>query len=324
MTGLSVPLDTHLPYRYGVYGVRVLSDAPLELPAFADDGLACVECVTGRAQAFAEALKDVSYRSRPGSWYRHAVLEDGSSYVRWEHVGEFLVSSDGRRVVCRRDEKVSSESFQVYLLGQALSFALVKQGLEPLHATSIVVDGEAVAFLGSNAFGKSSLAASFLAAGFRMLTDDLLILRESGGRVIAYPGPARIKLFSNVARRVLGHGAHDPMMNPETEKRILRLSDRQHCSESVVLRTIYAVAAPRDACRTPGVRINRLSPRDAFVALIGGTFNRRLVNAERVERQFDVMASLADRVAVSTLAYPRAIDRLPDVRGAVLADLRRA
>src|SRR6185369_12060581 len=211
---------------------------------------------------------------RPESWYRYAFLQDGSSYVRWDRVGEFLVSADGRRVVCRREQKVSSESFQVYLLGQALSFALVKQGLEPLHATTVVVDGQGVAFLGSNAFGKSSLAASFLAAGFRLLTDDLLILGDSRGTVLAYPGPARIKLFSNVARRVLGHSGHwgrdadGPMMNADTEKRILRLNDDQHCSDPVSLRAIYAVAAPRDACRTPGVRINRLSPRDAFVALV--------------------------------------------------------
>ena len=52
---------------------------------------------------------------------------------------------------------------------------------------------QAVAFLGDNAFGKSSLAACFLAAGARLLTDDLLVLHESSDRVLAYPGPPRIK-----------------------------------------------------------------------------------------------------------------------------------
>jgi len=310
-------------HRYGVYGIRVLSDAPLDLPEYADDGLASVEFVTGRAPVFSDALNGASFRSRPGAWYRYAFLEDGSSYVRWDHVGEFLVSADGRRIVCRREEKIPVESFQVYLLGQALSFAMVKQHLEPLHATTVLVDGGAVAFLGSNAFGKSSLAASFLAAGCRLLTDDLLILRDSPRGVLAYPGPPRIKLFSKVAGRVLGLAAAGPAMNADTDKRVLRLEAHQHCGEPVVLRTIYAVAAPRDACRTPDVRIETLSPREAFVALVKGTFNRRLVSAERLERQFDLMAHLAGRVVVRTLAYPRAIDRLPDVRAAVLADLRR-
>jgi hypothetical protein len=314
---------SELRHRYGVYGIRVLSDALLDLPEYSDDHLGCVECVTARPLSFTDALNGATFRSRPGSWYRYAFLEDGSSYVRWDNVGEFLVAADGRRIVCRREEKVSSDSFQTYLLGQALSFALVQQHLEPLHATTVVVDGEAVAFLGSNAFGKSSLAASFLAAGFRLLTDDLLILRDSPRGVLAYPGPPRIKLFSKVASRVLGQAADGPAMNADTDKRILWLGERQSCSRPVVLKTIYAVAAPRDACRTPEVRIDALSPREAFLALVTGTFNRRLVSAERVERQFDVMAGLADRVIVKTLAYPRAINRLPEVRAAVLADLGR-
>jgi len=329
---VSVPLQDRRPvfepgsawrHRYGVYGIRVLSDAPLDLPEYSDDGLGCVEFVTARPPSFADALRGATFRSRPGSWYRYAFLPDGSSYVRWENVGEFLVAADGRRIVCRREKQVSSESYQAYLLGQALSFALVKQHLEPLHATTVVVDGEAVAFLGSNAFGKSSLAASCLAAGFRLLTDDLLVLRDSPRGVLAYPGPPRIKLFSKVATRVFGQAADGPAMNADTDKRILWLGAHQTCSDPVVLKTIYAVAAPRDACRTPGVRIEALSPREAFLALVKGTFNRRLVNAERVGRQFDAMAGLAGRVIVKTLAYPRAIDRLPDVRSAVLADLGR-
>jgi hypothetical protein len=327
---MSVPLEDRassfdagpkLQYRYGVYGIRVLSDAPLDLPEYSDDGLACVELVTARGSSFTDILKGATFRSRPGSWYRYASLQDGSSYVRWDNVGEFLVSADGRRVVCRREEKVSSESFQVYLLGQALSFALVKQHLEPLHATTVVVDGKAIAFLGSNAFGKSSLAASFLAAGFRLLTDDLLIVRNLSHGVVACPGPPRIKLFSKVASRVLGRAADGPAMHADTDKRVLRLAAHQSCADPVALKTIYAVAAPRDACRTPEVRIETLSPRDAFVALVKGTFNRRLVSAERLERQFDAMAGLAARVVVKTLAYPRAIDRLQEVRAAVLADL---
>jgi hypothetical protein len=312
-----------LRHRYGVYGIRVQSDALLDLPEYADNHLGYVECVTARPQSFADALNGATFRSRPGSWYRYAFLQDGSSYVGWDNVGEFLVEADGRRITCRREDKVSSESFQTYLLGQALSFALVKQHLEPLHATTVIVDGKAVAFLGSNAFGKSSLAASFLAAGYRLLTDDLLILRDSPRGVLAYPGPPRIKLFSKVAGRVLGRAEDSPAMNHDTDKRILRLGADQSCGDPVVLDAIYAVTAPRDACRTPEVRIDALSPREAFFALVKGTFNRRLVSVERVERQFDVMAGLADRVIVKTLAYPRAIDRLPEVRSAVLADLGR-
>jgi hypothetical protein len=67
--------------------------------------------------------------------------------------------------------------------------------------------------------------------------------------------------------------------------------------------------------------IETLSPRETFVALVKGTFNRRLASAERLERQFGVMARLTDLIAVKTLSYPRVIDRLPEVREMVLSDL---
>ena len=64
----------------------------------------------------------------------------------------------------------------------------------------IVVNGRAVAFLGASTYGKSSLAACFIAAGHRLLTDDTLRLEERDGQWIAYPGPPRLRLLPKVAR----------------------------------------------------------------------------------------------------------------------------
>jgi hypothetical protein len=210
------------------------------------------------------------------------------------------------------------------MLGQALSFALVRQRVEPLHATVVVVGDQGVALLGDNAFGKSSLAACFLEAGARLLTDDLLVLQESSGRVFAYPGPPRIKLFPKIARRFLGHLTTGARMNADTDKLILPMDEDRRCSHPVAVTAIYSLAAPRDACRRPNVTIETLSPREAFVALVAGTFNRQLVSPRRLERQFSFVARLTDLLAVKRLAYPRTVDRLPEVRDAVLLDLARA
>jgi hypothetical protein len=308
-------------YRYGVYGIVVVSDTPLALPDYSRGGLGQVECLSAPASVFLAATREACFDPRSDFWYRFAFLPDGSTYARWDAVGEFLVAADGRRIACRRMEGSSDESFQVYMLGQALSFALVKQRLEPLHATGVVVDNQAVAFLGDSAFGKSSLAACFLEAGYRLLTDDLLILQESSGGILAYPGPPRIKLFSKIARRFLGPTATRVPMNPDTDKLILPIDEHRSCASPVALKAIFSLAAPRDACRRPGVSIEALSPRDTFVELVKGAFNRRLVSPQRLERQFSVMASLAERIPVKKLTYPRAIDRLPEVRRMVLADL---
>jgi hypothetical protein len=310
-------------HRYCVYGIAVVSDTPLALPDFAYGGLGQVECLSAPASVFLEARRGVDFDPGSNSWYRYASLHDGSTYVRWDSVGEFVVAADGRRITCRRLEDAVDESFQVYMLGQALSFALVKQGFEPLHATVVVVDDKAVAFLGDHGFGKSSLAASFLDDGHRLLTDDLLMLQESSEGILAYPGPPRIKLFSRIASRFRGQTMKRVPMNAETAKLIVPIDEHQRCASPVALKAIYSLAAPREACRTPRASIETLTPREAFVDLVKGTFNRRLVSRQRLARQFSVMSSLAGRVPVRKLTYPRTIDRLHEVRRLVIADLAR-
>jgi hypothetical protein len=112
-------------------------------------------------------------------------------------------------------------------------------------------------------------------------------------------------------------------MNAGTDKLILPLDEHRRCAVPVPLKALYSLASPRDACRTQSVSLETLSPREAFVELVKSTFNRRLVSSRRLARQFGVMAGLADRISVNKLTYPRAIDRLQEVRGMVLADLDR-
>jgi hypothetical protein len=246
------------------------------------------------------------------------VLHDGSTYVGWESIGEFLVDADGRQIACRPAARSSVESFQVYMLGQALSFALVKQHLEPLHATVVVIDGAGVAFLGGSAFGKSTLAASFLAAGYRLLTDDLLVVQESSGAVVAYPGPPRIKLFPEMARRFLGEVAGD-RMNPDTGKLIVPLDESRTWAEPVPLAAMYVISSPQEGCRQSGVTGQALSPRETVIELLKGTFNSRVVGASRVQRHFTLTARLAELLPVKRLTYPRHVECLKDVQDMVLS-----
>ena len=237
----------------------------------------------------------------PTAWYRHAHLQDGSTYLRWEGLAEFLVSADGHRITFGWMGAASWEALQVYLLGHVLSFALVKQGHEPLHATTVVVDGQAVVFLGNSGFGKSSLAACFLRAGHQLLTDDLLMLREGPEGYTAYPGPPRIKLFPDMARKFLGERATGPPMNLETEKRVIALEPHQRCTTPIPLGAIYALAAPREVARRQRVRIDKLSSQRAFVTLVANTFNRLILGADRLHRQFHETARLAAVVPVRNL-----------------------
>lgn len=306
-------------FRYGVYGISLSSEIPLALPEYSGGEFAHFELCLGTAERFAEALSGAKLVDR-ADWYQYAHLSDGSSYVRWHGLGEFLVAAGGKRIWCARAPDALTESFQVYLLGQALSFALVKAGFEPLHGTAIEYEGGAIALLGDSGFGKSTLAASFIAAGCRLLTDDLLLLRPSTGGLDAYPGPPRIKLLPDSAGRILGPAATGVPMNAETNKHVIALDAAQRCQTPVPLRVIYVLAPPHEMRRLRRLRAVPLSAREAFFALVGNTFNRYIADPDRMERQLAETTRLVNTVPVRKLAYPRSFACLGEVREAILVD----
>jgi hypothetical protein len=306
---------------YDIYGISLCSEIELSFPDSESMQSADVSLLAAPPDFFRDVTDGAVVSPSPNRWYKYARLDSGQSYIRWDGLFEFLIDSDGRRIWCGWLGAASLESLQVYLLGQALSFALVKQGYEPLHATSVVIDGQAIAFLGSSGFGKSSIAASFLADGHRLLTDDMLLLRRTDEGYEAQPGPCRIKLFPKMARCFLAGTASAVPMNSETEKLVVPLAADHRHSGSAPLRVLYVLAPPREARRKHRIHLDSLSTREAFIELVRGTFNYLVTGSERLERQYVECLDIASRVPARRISYPRVLSMLPDVRKAILSDL---
>jgi hypothetical protein len=280
-----------------------------------------LELRRGRPSDFARLRRALPGGNGSGSaWFQHTRLPDGGDYLRWPRLFEFVVASDGRRILGHPLRSVSRETFETYLLTQVLSFALLRHGLEPLHATTVVIRGKAVAFLGDCGYGKSTLAAACLRAGIPLLTDDLLVLRPVDGEPLAYPGLPRIKLMPAVARRLLGPRVRRCRMNPFTQKLIVRLPPEQRVSVPVPLSVIYALCPTRPHSSSRVV-IRRLEPRAAWSELTKGTFNLVARDPDRLKRQFEWATDLAAMVPVKSLSYPRSLRLLPEVVAALVSDL---
>lgn len=179
-----------------------------------------------------------------------------------------------------------------------------------------------MAYLGSSGFGKSSLAACCLQAGDRLLTDDLLVLQETPQGFQAYPGPPRIKLFSEMARKFLGESLSGTPMNSESQKLVMPLGSGRVCSDPVPLAAIYAITAPHEAEQTQEVRIEPVTSREAFLLLMNNIFNYVIADTDRLQRQFTAMTGLAGLATLKRLTYPRRMNVLPLVRKAIVADIR--
>src|ERR1700754_1573725 len=98
-------LDSRLPgacHRYGIYGLVIDSELRFASIEEAD------ERVAGARPAVRIALKEAAFfRTKLGAtpvlsdgWIDHAVLGDGSFYLKAGDVFEAIVSSDGREADC--------------------------------------------------------------------------------------------------------------------------------------------------------------------------------------------------------------------------------
>jgi hypothetical protein len=303
--------------EYDIYGVTIASDFRLALPESRGTGLFTISLREASLETIKEAIRSVPLTTYD-DWFSYGLLADGRSYVRWRGVGEFLVAHDGREIACAPAPGAHQESFQVYLLGQAFSFALVKAGCEPLHATVLEHRGDALALVGESGRGKSTLAASFLTQGLRLLTDDLMLLAPGAPPLFAYPGPPRLKLLPDAAEAVLGPRAVNVPMNPETDKHVIPVAASEHCRHPARLRGIYVLEHGENS--RDGIRIEPLAGREAFMALVGHTFNRHLAGPERLRRQMAEVTRTLGAVPVKRIVYPAVFARLGDVRDALWAD----
>ncbi len=293
-----------------LYGIRLDSEWPLPGSNLHQSPIGQVRLRRAPPSVFPKPPSKVG-------WAYLKKIADGSDYLRWRGQFEFLVSPDGHQVSARTINGSTHESFQAYFLTQALSFALVKQGIEPLHATAVVIHGGVVAFAADCGLGKSTLAAAFLAAGYPLLTDDLLVTQRRAREIIAFPGSPRIKLFRQIAHRILGKQFHGIPMNRLTSKLIIPLNTTSYQNYPAPLRTIYILQPPSKS----RVSIRSLSPRRALMALIANTSNPVSIDPARLSRQLRIFTKIVERVPVKSLSYPRNLSRLPDVIAAIEHDI---
>lgn len=267
-----------------------------------------ITLLRGRQDDFLPFRND-KLQALAGAWLRYISLPDGRDYLRWQRTFEFLVDANGRRILGRPLSGSGIEALDAFLLGHALSFAFLKQGRESLHATVVVSNNRAVALMGDCGMGKSTLAAACLCAGWSLLTDDLLMVKPKGEKILSYPGPPRLKLTPEVARRFLGTHADGMRVDRLTGKLSVPLPPESYTDHAVELAACVVLAPPSKTSQA--VSLRRLTTKAAWEELTKNTFNLVVQQTPRLKRLFEYASTLAERVPTYSLAYPMGLDQLP-------------
>ena len=236
----------------------------------------------------------------------------GRYRMYWSDAGTFDLDARRGRVVCHIKPGASHNSVEEVLRGPVCSFFLVEHGFEPLHAGGVVLGGRCIALAGAPGAGKSSLIAYLVRRGARFFADDVLPLRLSRGALRAWPGLSQLRLVPRSVRALAWAGR---------ELWTTRWKSTLEAHPASRSQPVARVFLLDRAAQRRTVRVEPLTPREAFVALVSHTRNIAENARERMHNQLQVCGWLANRVPVRRLVYPSGFARLEAVRRAILEDL---
>jgi hypothetical protein len=316
-------------FAYRLYGLSLRSQWPLPCSRRVGPAFAEVEFLEGPASLFiaasreAESSKDAAGGPQLSQWLFRARLHDGSDYLRWTDLFEFVIPGDGRSIIAHMLGGSIQDIYNSHVLQHLFFFTLLKLGIEPLHATTVAIDGGAVAFIGDSGYGKSTLAAAFCLRGHPILTDDLLVLKENSHGFYGYPGRSRIRLLPETAKVLFEDRLKDMSPDPYSRKLAIPLDEPQTAAETLPLRAIYVVRPGRPASAVKTVTLRALRQRRAFFCMVANICNPIAREPERLARFFHLSTRLCARLPIKSLSYPRDLSRLQEVVHAIREDLAR-
>jgi hypothetical protein len=319
---------------YSLYGLQLASNVPIP-GLMAGHGMAPTDvevCLgpfpTWLGDLLRESPREIHYLSsmkdETGRPSYHLWRVAGGDYFHLRYLDEttFVLDRQGARVWAAWPEPLTLEDTATYLLGPVFGFLLGLRGYCCLHASVVVVDGWAVALLGSAGAGKSTTAAAFARQGDPVLSDDVAALLDRHGHLLVQPAYPHLRLWPSSVTTLYGSPDALPLLTPTWEKCRLDLTGKgYHFQEQPTpLAAVYALDDRRDEPSAPYVEA--FTGRAAFLHLLGNTYASHLLLPPERTREFALLGRLARTVPLRRViphTDPRHLARLCDV---IRADFR--
>jgi hypothetical protein len=287
-------------YQYSVHGLVIASE--LELPELE------------RRRAAAGASPDVRFSVRSLPDFPDACATGipflqnvgGDALFDFNDVGRYFVRS-GNEVLIDAQDGADPAFVRLFLYGSVMGALFHQRRRLALHASAVVLGDHVVAFTGHQGAGKSTIAAHCVAAGGRLMADDIVVVAPDGpGRVIAYPGMPNVKLWRDALANL---GRNTDGLVPDWFRADKFHVPSEPAREPLPLTRLY-VLEPDDAAGEG--RFTRLTGGEAADTIIKNTYRIEYIDAlGRRETHFRQCVQVANKVEIVRLARSRNLQQLP-------------
>ncbi|MGI8559326.1 MAG: hypothetical protein ACR2ND_13665 [Solirubrobacteraceae bacterium] len=251
-----------------------------------------------------------------GEVWRVLRLRGAHLLVAFPGSAEFVVLAAERRILCAASDGVADSLLRHLLLDQVIPYILAMQGWLVLHASGVATSDGAVAFVGPSGAGKSSLAASFAADGYALLSDDFLQLRKTVYGFEALPSYPGLRLWpdSHDFFADLGHTV-GPVAQDTDKRRLAAGSARPPASLPLLAIIALADDDPEDEL---AFTLAPMARRDGFLTVFEHGFRLGQLERQRQLAEFNQYSNLASATQLLRLQYRWDFDLLGPIRSRIL------
>lgn len=277
-------------FKYSAFGINIRSE--IELPEL-------------QQKPFEEHDLEIKWGENPeeltdvkGSGVLYQAKKDDFLF-RLDTVGSYRVQN-GSCITVERLNGSTDEEVRLFLLGSAFGALIHQRELLPFHGSTVVKDGLAYVIGGSSGAGKSSLAAALAKRGFKLLADDISVIKTEAGKPVVYPGIPHLKLWEDVMTNLEEDVTKYPKVRPQLLK-YRKPAAEEFLNKSVKVHSISILSSGN----TPGFEVKQIKGVEKFNLIRNNTYRHQyLAGLEKTVHHFRIATELAGACTVFKVKRP--------------------
>jgi hypothetical protein len=290
-----------LSFKYEAFGLKIHSEIKLPELRQVESEIADITINLGEVNITNEDILDegVNYK-----------VTENSIYKFWDIIGKFKITKDS--IIVDPINSVNKIILRNFLLGTTFATLLRMRGLFVLHASSVNINGSAVAFSGFKGYGKSTTAMVFYNEGYPIVADDYITIEFDHHDVPTIsPGFPSLRL-SNESREFMGIDKFN--FDNQIDKTYLSTM-KSFSNNKIPLKKIYILQRDNES------KIINIKPQEAFMELVKNTFGIEMFSKLELFPNFFSCEKIVKNVDVSILKISDSLEKVQELVNIVEKDI---
>lgn len=237
-----------------------------------------------------------------------------TALFRYRGIAEFEINN-GCEIKVSYNREIDYNLVVNTILGTPMGIILLQRGFLVLHASAVKINNKVVCFLGKSGAGKSTTVCALVAAGYKLVSDDVVAI-DTSSRLEVMPGYPWMKIGDEIITQL-----------KIKQTKIEQLGKNEIKKRYNVPSCGFVAGCP---CKVSGFyilnwaeefSITRMAEPASLINLIGHEYGfvPKADHASEEAKRFLRSAALIKKVPCFNLKRPKSIDRLHQLVKAIEA-----